>query len=66
MKKTVSSSSWCPRHARSGCSPKMPADLEEEKRTAAAAAAVWSTDAQEDAQTPLPSADRRTKTAQTE
>lgn len=31
------------------------------KRTAAAAAAVWSTDAQQDAQTPIPSAARRTK-----
>lgn len=58
MRKTVSSSSRSPRHARSGCSLKMPASLEEEKRNAAAAAAVWSTDAQGDAQTPLPSAAR--------
>lgn len=56
-KKAVSSSSWCPRHAR--LLPGMPAALEENKRTAAAA--VWSTDTQKDAQTPLPSAARRTK-----
>lgn len=58
-KKAVSSSSWCPRHARRGCSPGCLRLWEEKKRTAAAA--VWSTDAQKDAQTPLPSAARRTK-----
>lgn len=36
----------------------MPAALEEEKRTGAA---VWSTDSQQDAQTPIPSAARRTE-----
>lgn len=39
--------------------PGMPAALEAARRTAAAA--VWSTDAQQDARTPLPSAARRTK-----
>lgn len=41
------------------------AAAEEEEAHRCRSAAVCSTDAQQDAQTPLPSADRRTKTAQT-
>lgn len=58
-KKAESSSSFYPIHARLLLLPGMPAALEEEKRTGAAA--VWSTDSQQDAQTPIPSAARCTE-----
>lgn len=57
---TVSSSSRCPRHARRGCFPGC-LRIWRRKRTAAALLLFGPRTHKQDAQTPLSSADRRTK-----